>query len=250
MKTGFPSPDQTGQLRSLWKEAFGDTDAFLDCFFRVAYAPERCRCISEDGTVKAALYWLDTDCDGQKCAYIYAVATAADSRGKGFCRTLMEDTAAVLRAGGYQGAILVPQDERLRGMYSRMGYLPATTIGEFSCTGSLPVSITEVTPTTYAALRRRFLPDRSVEIQGTTLAFLGELARFYAGKNFAAAVSRETDKLHILEYLGNFQAASGLVAALGFRQATVRTTGTTPFAMYRPLTPECQKPDYFPFAFD
>ena len=250
MKTGFPSPDQTGQLRSLWKETFGDSDDFLDCFFRIAYAPQRCRCISAEGTVKAALYWLDTDCGGQKFAYIYAVATAADSRGKGFCRALMEDAAAILKENGYQGAILVPQDEGLRGMYSRMGYLPATTIGEFYCTGSTPVPLAEITPAAYAALRRRFLPDRSVEIQGTTLAFLGELARFYAGENFVAAVSRETEKLHILEYLGDFQAVSGLVAALGFRQATVRTIGNTAFAMYRPLTPVCPKPDYFPFAFD
>ncbi len=250
MKIGFPSPDLICQLRSLWKETFGDSDAFLNCFFSLAYAPQHCRCITVDGAVKAALYWMDTDCEGQKFAYIYAVATAADSRGKGFCRTLMEDTAAVLKADGYQGALLVPQDEGLRVMYGRMGYLPATTIGELSCIGSAPVPLTEITTTEYAALRRRFLPERSIEIQGATLAFLGELARFYTGENFVAAVSRETAQPHILEYLGDSHAASSLVAALGFPKATLRTPGSTPFAMYCPLTPECRKPDYFPFAFD
>ena len=81
------------ELRSLWKTAFGDEDAFLDAFFSTAYSPDRCRCIIEDDGIQAALYWFDASCAGHKFAYLYAVATDPAHRGKGLCRKLMEDVA-------------------------------------------------------------------------------------------------------------------------------------------------------------
>ena len=44
-----PETRHIPQLRQLWKEAFGDTDDFLDVFFSVAFAPERSRCVILDG---------------------------------------------------------------------------------------------------------------------------------------------------------------------------------------------------------
>ena len=34
-----PSKEEIPQLRTLWQEAFGDSDAFLDIFFSNAFAP-------------------------------------------------------------------------------------------------------------------------------------------------------------------------------------------------------------------
>ena len=59
MTIDSPKIDQLPQLRALWKEAFGDTDAYLDSFFTLGFSPERCRCVTEDGQVSAALYWFD-----------------------------------------------------------------------------------------------------------------------------------------------------------------------------------------------
>ena len=86
MTIDAPNVEQTAWLRRLWKEAFGDSDAFLDRFFTIAYSPDRCRCVTADGRVTAALYWFDCDCQGEKLAYLYAVATAQDCRGRGLCR--------------------------------------------------------------------------------------------------------------------------------------------------------------------
>ena len=38
-------------LRSLWKEAFGDTDDFLDVFFSAAFADERAMCVTDKGEI-------------------------------------------------------------------------------------------------------------------------------------------------------------------------------------------------------
>ena len=56
MTIDCPNQAQIPQLRALWQEAFGDTDAFLDIFFHRAYARSRSRCITQDGRVIAALY--------------------------------------------------------------------------------------------------------------------------------------------------------------------------------------------------
>lgn len=252
MKFDHPTPEQIPALRSLWKEAFGDSDAFLDSFFATGYSPQRCRCTAREGSPAAALYWFDVFCGEQKLAYIYAVATAEASQGQGLCRALMEDTAGLLTAQSYHGALLVPQNEGLARMYGKMGYLPATSIHEELCT-AVPahLELEELRPAEYAARRSALLPPGSVEPESAGMAFLSTQTRFYAAPGLLAAVSREEEHLRILEYLGEPDAAGALVAALGRTEATLRRPGgQKPFAMYLPLSPHCRKPEYFAFCFD
>lgn len=248
MKTNPP----IDRLRSLWKEAFGDTDAFLDLFFSLGYAPDRSHFFAEEGRVTAALYWLDVFLEDRIFAYIYAVATAKDCRGQGLCRKLMEQTAQILTEKGYEGAVLVPQDEGLRAMYGRMGYRDAAPLDEFICAaGNSAIPLREIAAEEYAVSRCSLVPDGSLQPGAEAFTFLFSLARFYAGDGLLAAVSRETEHLRILEYLGDRSQLPGLIAALGATEATVRTPGSSvPFAMYRPLSPDCCAPSYYPFAFD
>ena len=251
MRFECPREDRIPQLRQLWKNAFGDTDEFLDLFFSTGFCPHRCRCVTVEGQVAAALYWFDIRWDGLPCAYLYAVATDPSFRGRGLCRALMADTAAHLRTAGYEGALLVPQNDGLFGMYGKMGYLPATNICETICAARAPAAIREIGVSEYAALRRPLLPRRSVVQEGDNLTFLSALARFYAGDGFLAAACLERDHLRILEYLGDPDAAGGLVAALGRTEATLRTPGPgKPFSMYLPLSDRCSPPEYFAFPFD
>lgn len=252
MKAERPSPALIPQLRALWKEAFGDTDAFLDLFFSLGYDPDRCRCIRSQDRVTAALYWLDVFADGQKLAYIYAVATARDFRGQGLCRQLMAETAEALQENGYHGALLVPQSEGLRAMYGRMRFLDAAPIEEFFCAAAdRPVPMEEITAKQYASRRSAYLPEGSVQPGTEAFVFLSKLACFFAGKDFLAAVGREPEHLRILEYLGGREQLPGLIAALGATEATVRSPGTgRPFAMYLPLRQDSKAPVYYPFAFD
>lgn len=252
MRIDVPTPGQVPQLRALWKEAFGDTDAFLDSFFSTAFSPRRCRCAAIDGKIAAALYWFDVSWGETPMAYLYAVATAREFRNRGLCRALMGDTLRHLAAQGYAGALLVPQGEDLRQMYGKLGFRDACQIREFVCAaGPEPAPMHRVDGKEYAALRRRYLPEGAAVQEKENLAFLETQAELYAGLRFLLAARREGDCLTGLELLGDAAAAPGILTSLGCSRGSFRTPGTgTPFAMFRGLAEGAQPPAYFGLAFD
>lgn len=251
MTIDHPVPAQLPALRALWKEAFGDTDAFLDAFFRTGFSPSRCRCVTVDGRVVSALYWFDCEFSGRKTAYLYAVATAKSFRGQGLCRALLADTHALLTSAGYAGTILVPGSDALFRFYEALSYKTCAHISEFSCTaGDHPVSVRPISAGEYAEARRQLLPPDSVIQEGENLAFLQTQADFYMGADFLLAAFREGSTLYARELLGDPAAAPGILRALNCEKGCFRTPGReTPFAMFYPLLPT-PAPSYFAFAFD
>lgn len=252
MKIDFPVPKQGMELARLWQEAFGDSFEAIEGFFCTAYSPSRCRCVTVNKKAVAALYWLDARLDGQRYAYIYAVATAASHRGKGLCRKLMADTHAHLALRGYDGALLVPETPELRSMYEKMGYTTCTTVKEFSCeAGSQPVTLHRIDRDEYALERQRFLPKGGALQEKENIAYLETLGFFYRGDGFLLAARTENGQLYCPELLGDAAAAPGILAALNCARGTFRTPGEgKAFAMFHPLSKEAKAPDYFGLAFD
>ena len=248
-----PDASHIPALRRLWKQAFGDTDAFLDSFFSIAFSPERCRCAFADGEPVAALYWFDCRLQDRKLAYLYAVATHKDFQNRGFCRALMENTHAHLRKQDYDAAILVPFGQSLFRFYEKLGYRTATHIREFSCAaGNTPATLQPLDGEKYAALRREYLPHGGVRQEGAALALLQDQARFYAGDGFLLIAAWENGDLRLPEFLGDTAFLPGAIAALDATAATVRTPGTgKPFSMFLPLSDALQPfPAYFGLALD
>lgn len=251
MKIDFPQAEQLPQLRSLWREAFGDGNEFLDLFFESGFSPERCRCVTLDGQIAAALYWFDCHCDGRKLAYLYAIATRESCRSKGLCAALMANTHALFTQKGYAGAILVPGDEGLFRMYGKMGYETCSYISEKTFSSNeKPLPLRSVSREEYARLRRQLLPTGGVIQEGENLTFLEKLTAFYAGDGFIFCGSMENGRVWAPELLGDHEAAPGILAALGAEEGSFRFPGTDrPFAMYRSLT-DAAAPRYFGLAFD
>lgn len=245
-------PGKISPLRALWQEAFGDPDAFLDAFFSSAYAKERCRCAVEEGKLLGALYWLDAWVQGQKYAYLYAIATAGSSRGKGVCHALMADTHSHLKTQGYSGSILVPGSQSLFRFYGGMGYRLCSSVKELECcAGTEPVAVKAVTATAYAALRRQLLPPGGAVQEQENLAFLQTQCQLYAGADFLLAGALQHGKLTAVEYLGDPVHCGGILCALGCDRGVFRMPGEDkPFAMYLPFGKDSIKPSYFGLAFD
>ena len=224
----------TDGLKQLWKIVFGDPDSFIDAFFHVAFSPDRCRCIEEAGKPLSALYWFDCSYEGGKLAYIYAVATHPEHRGKGLASRLLEDTHAHLKELGYAGAVLKPASG-LFPFYARLGYETCGYITRFCAEASdSPLPLRQITAEEYAGLRKSFLPENGISQEGITLAFLSTFASFYACADALVCANKEEQV--VFEYLGNPHSAPGILSALSVKSAEIPTPGQDiPFAMWHPL---------------
>lgn len=239
-------------LKELWREAFGDTDAFIDAFFNVGFSPDRCHIIEEKGQPVSVLYWFDCQLSSHRLAYIYGVATRKSHRGRGLARQLLTETHSLLKDQGYSCAVLVPGGEELFSFYRTLGYKNATTVTVFSCQAADgAVALREISPSEYARLRQAMLPAGGVVQADQALAFYQSYGRFYAGEDFLLAAAADKDTLFAQELLGNTDAAPGILQALGHTKGSFRAPGAgREFAMYFPMTPNCPRPSYFGLALD
>ena len=238
------------ELRKLWSEAFGDSEAFMDDFFRIAYDKRRCRYIRRDGKVVCALYWFDVDCDCRKMAYLYGVATLNDYRGQGLASYLIEKTSKELAEKGYSGVILVPGSQKLFDFYRKLSFFPCTALNEFSCEAEGYTLLKSLDREEYAALRRNMLPYRGVEQEGAFLELLECQYGLFAGDGFLLCAAVNGEKAFLPEFLGDQCKLPAVVGALGVKTAIVRTPGSgRSFSMYRPLN-ETPPPLYFGLAMD
>lgn len=243
-------PRHLPQLRALWKQAFGDTDAFLNHFYNVGFEPMRCRCLMDGDRLAAALYWFDCFAGEKKYAYLYAIATETSYRRRGLCRQLLEDTHRILKETGYRGAVLVPASPELTAMYAKLGYVPLSGMDSLSATsGGESVPITQIDTVRYAQVRKTYLGSNGITQEGAGLNFLAGWASFYEGEDFLLAASRDGDTLQGHELLGNISRMPEILSALGAASGTFRVPGTEPFSMYFPLS-EDPTPGYFGLALD
>lgn len=247
-----PAPEQIPQLRQLWKQAFGDDDAFLDSFFSTGFSCDRCRCITEKATVAAALYWFSAFCGDTPLAYLYAVATAPAFRGRGLCHKLMENTHSHLAGLGYGGTVLVPGSKELFALYEGMGYAAFGSIREFDCpAGTEGIPLRKLSLEEYTLLRRKYLPKGGILQEGETLAFLQTQADFYAGEGLIFAAAKNGDTLIVPELLGDATCAPEITAQLNAAKGHFRTPGAgRPFAMFHSLSEATATPIYFGIALD
>ncbi len=243
--------NETESRRRLWREAFGDSDAFLDDFDRTAFSPERYRAIIIDGEVASALYFFDCEFNGGRLAYIYAVATAKAFRGQGLCRRLFAETHKYLAERGYTGAILCPGSDSLFEFYKSMGYKTCTYVSEYEVTAGEAVKVSEITKDEYALFRRKYLPYGGVVQERENIDFLETFSKFYSGDGFVLTARGDGDRLFCAELLGDTDAAAGITSALGYERGFFRTPGNgRPFTMCYPLDKKSPLPTYFGLAFD
>lgn len=246
-----PDISDIPSLRVLWKRAFSDTDEFLDGFFNTAFSTERCRCVKNENLVIAALYIFDCIYRYEKLAYIYAVATLPEHRGKGIGKALIKETLKQLEKLGYCGAILVPSDDKLFDFYEKLNFKTACYVDKIECFASEnPVPLRTVNAKEYGMLRKKYLGDSAVFQEDENLDFLALGAELYEGDCFLLACRRENGVLFGIELLGNNTYIKDIVYTLGCKRGVFRTAGKNiPFAMHYPI--HCMPaPDYFGLAFD
>ena len=133
--TRISTPHDIPRQRELWQLAFGDTGAYVDNFYRTYYKPERMLMLEEDGVVQAMTAWFDTTfaVPGQgeyRAAYLYAVATHPEARGRGLAGRLLSDADGLFRSWGVQAVTTVPAEPSLHRFFGRNGFRECFVHGE------------------------------------------------------------------------------------------------------------------------
>ena len=244
-----PSPQHIPALRSLWHQAFGDTDAFLDDFFQTGFAFDRCWCVFRDQQPVAAVYWFACGWHEKKVAYLYALAVEKHHQKQGLSRLLLADVHTKLRQAGIVGAIMEPATESLREYYIRLGYCPfgGRQQAIFTADGAA-VPVTTLAELAYGQARKKLLPQGGITQEGAFAALLQKQAVCYGGDGFVAAVSREYP--FVLEFLGDQSKIPGFLKSIQIDRAEVRIPGGEKTAVFLDFTGQQQLPTYFGLPLD
>ena len=115
------------ECRALWMDVFGDSREEVDRFLIDVHRDENRLTHSEHGSVVAMLNIVELQTDYGPTAYLYAIATATEWRGRGFASELIRQAIDVSYERGYKAVMLIPADEKLVKYYKRFGF------GEPSC---------------------------------------------------------------------------------------------------------------------
>lgn len=240
MKLTRAGSEDVPQLRSLWKEAFGDSDAFLDLFFGAVFPTCDAFCAREEETVCAMLFALPQvlACGEQeeKAAYLYAVATKEAWQKQGLCSKLLQYSVKKLRAKGVFCIYLACHTPALAAFYEKRGFcgkeLTETAV-------SLPKpegETTVISAVDYAGLRETLLFD-SLHIRYPKAAFdLLQGAVFYRLQTRGTFGCACVENGRILECLPDERVLPALAAALG-QQPMRMPDGVPQFMVYEKAPP-------------
>lgn len=159
-------PDQ----RELWALAFGDSGDYVDNFYKTYYRPDRVLVLEEEGRVRAMTAWFDTTfvVPGQgeyRAAYLYAVATHPDCRGRGLAAKLLADADRCFRGLSIPAVTTVPAEPSLHNFFGANGFRECFKTFEGKLEPrEIPAPkgdslLRPVTPAEYGAVREKLLAE-------------------------------------------------------------------------------------------
>ncbi len=244
------SPSDRSALTRLWSTCFGDPVDVVDAFWTALWT-DITVFVNEDLTAMVTampVHWQD-----KPAAYLYAVATAPEARGRGYCRRLMAEAEEYLLSQGYAYTILSPAKPDLFSFYEKLGYATFFYSKHQTFTADeaiLPVRA--VTPAEYAALRLALIPE-TVQYPLPLLAWQASMGELLAiGSDGCAVVEKSGAGFTIKELLASDPqlCADALCEHLQVTELTVRMPGDQPFAMAKSLdgSPLCSS--YLGLAFE
>lgn len=121
--------DKKQQLMDLWRQCFGDSEAFISLFFDRVYKEENALTIEREGRIVSALQMLPYTMTyyGTEISvnYIYGACTALAERGQGLMRRLLQESFEVMKSREVALTVLVPSDKELFDYYRKQGFTEA-----------------------------------------------------------------------------------------------------------------------------
>ena len=114
------------QMKSLWREVFGDGEDFIALFFERFYSPQKTLLLFEGEELISMLFYMNVDLKYNKkklkCAYLYGVATKLSERRRGHFTRLHEKLVRELKNRNYDAVVTIPANDSLFSFYKDYGY--------------------------------------------------------------------------------------------------------------------------------
>jgi len=191
------APEHRAGFRAVWREAFGDEDAYIDAFWDRFFRPGGGAAAVEDGNVLSAGLLLEgfSLClpaqAKRPLGYLYALCTASAAAGRGYGRRVTAEIEALSRAAGNGHCCLAPAEPWLFAYYRDLGFFPfARERRAVYAPGDLPSPAGEpprpLDAADYNALREQLLTAYPhVSLSPALLAWQERLCRDSGGGLFA-----------------------------------------------------------------
>lgn len=120
-------PEELPEQKELWRLAFGDSEAYIDRFFRLCGPWSQSMVLEEGGRLRGATQLLPvtlTGAEGERwrCAYVYAVCIHPECQGQGLGRAMASYADFYLQEKGFDCAVTVPATPELHRFYALQGF--------------------------------------------------------------------------------------------------------------------------------
>lgn len=114
-------------MESLWKEAFGDSDAYVKTVFDSYFKPENVAYREKEGELESALLGIPYSFESSsgkslRGLYLCGLSTVSEARRRGYMSALLEDINARAQERGFDFTFLIPASEGMRHYYADRGY--------------------------------------------------------------------------------------------------------------------------------
>ena len=222
-----------------------------------------------EGEIVAMLTAIPFETDRKQGAYLYAVCTHPQHRGRGYMRQLMQGVCSLLAQEGVAFCLLVPANEEMEETYRRMGFTDFMPIYRGLVAGQTTMQVQSLSYEEFAHRHRAWSqkqknavcwPDEVLQYQYREMCALGGGAAGYVadGDQYYVAYTRNGNTVYMLEDSGPdpFMSAAAVAAHEGAEMAQVRITvpcertDRYPPVMGKPLADEWHCNGYASFLMD
>ena len=115
------TPEQR-QMRQVWHDIFGDEEAEIDSFL-VRHSDAMPLIHKENNVVVSMLFMVPLQMWDKRVAYIYAVATQPEYRGRGIASKLLKEALQLIETNGeFDLVALIPSSTESKRLYERLGF--------------------------------------------------------------------------------------------------------------------------------
>jgi predicted acetyltransferase len=129
--------DERPLAKTLWKEAFHDSDAFIDWYFNHKILNGNSLCMFEGGELLSIVHMIPYTVRIQgrpvKSAFIAGVATSQKRRGEGLMRTMLLESLTLLKSRGIAITHLYPFSHKF---YEKFGWTSYSSVSRQKVTAA------------------------------------------------------------------------------------------------------------------